>query len=425
MAGPLAGVKVLEFSEIIAAPFGGMLLSDMGAEVIKVEPPQGEPWRLSAQFIPGESRQFISLNRGKKGLAINLRTPEGRQIIHKLVPEMDVVIINYRPDTPYNLGIDYETLSAINPRLIYVENTAFGRQGPSSHRPGYDIVVQAMTGIMAADAKTNERGVPQAVNPAIADFSTGITIAWAVAAALYARERTGKGQKVEAALMATALAIQTGSFMELDVADAGLIGMMNQRVREARERGATWHELQQIRAELRPQFGAMNAYYRCYVTKDSVIAVGCLSEALRRKAAAAMGIEDPRFDDPSAGFAAGPEARAVLARVVEAAEERMLEKTTAEWLEIFDAAGVPAGPFRSVDELRDDPQVQANGFIVDLEHPIAGHLRMVGPLLKMSETPLEVRSASPTLGQHNEEVLRALGYAPEAIAALREKGVIT
>lgn len=423
MTGPLEGVKILEFSEIIAAPFAGMLLSDLGADIIKVEPPAGEAWRLSGQFMPGESRPFISLNRGKKGLAINLKTPEGQEVIHKLVPEMDVVIINYRPDTPGNLGIDYETLSGINPRLIYVENTAFGRKGPSAHRPGYDIVIQAYSGLMATDAKLNEKGIPAPMSPAVADFGTGISIAWATCAALYAREKTGKGQKVEATLLGTALAMQTGGFMQLDAVDADGIREMQRRIREAKEAGATWEDLQKLRAELRPQFAAGNAYYRCYITKDSVIAIGCLSDALRRKAAQAMGIVDPRHEDPNAP-SVGPEAREIVRKVVEAAEARMREKTTAEWLEIFDAAGVPAGPYNSVDELRDDPQVIANDLITELEHPLVGHLRMVGPPVKFSETPVRVQGPSPTLGQHNEEILKRLGYDEAKIEQLRARGVI-
>ncbi len=421
MAGALEGIKILEFSEIIAAPFAGMLLSDMGADVIKVEPPEGEAWRIAAAFVPVESRQFISLNRGKRGLAIDLKTPEGREVIYKLVPDMDVVIINYRPDTPYNLGIDYETLRALNERLIYIENTAFGRKGPSSHRPGYDLVVQAMTGLMAADAKTNERGVPQAINPAVADFSTGLAIAWGVCAALFARERTGKGQKVESLLMATALGMQTGSFMEIDAVDGGDYA---ERIREARQAGATYEELQALRRELRPLLAGFNAYYRCYITKDSVIAIGCLSDALRKKAAAAMGISDARFDDERLR-PGSPEARAVANQVVDAAEARMREKTTDEWLEVFDKAGVPAGPFRTVEDLRDDPQVAANDLMVDLEHSLVGHLRMVGPLLKMTETPTRVKSASPALGEHNDEILCSLGYSQEQIATYRAKGIVT
>ncbi len=421
MPGALDGVRILEFSEIIAAPFAGMLLSDMGADIIKVEPPAGEAWRLTAQFMPGESRTFMSLNRGKRGLAIDLKAPEGREVIHKLAPDMDVVIVNYRPDTPYNLGIDYETLSKLNPRLIYVENTAYGRKGPWAYRPGYDIIAQAVTGLMAANGKTNDKGLPQPMNPAMADFSTGISICWAVCAALYARERTGKGQKVEASLMGTALAVQTGMFMEIDSVDTETQGLMRGRIRAAREAGASFEEVQKIRSETRPLFG--NAYYRCYFTKDGVVAVGCLSDALRRRAAAAMGVTDPRFDDPDWQPMA-PGAREAGEKVVALAETIMRAKTTDEWVAIFDAAGVPAGPFRTVDELRTDPQVVENDLIVDLEHPLVGHVRMVGPPLKFSETPSRVRSASPTLGQDNDAILSELGYAPSAIEALRAKGVL-
>ncbi|HZQ36550.1 MAG TPA: CoA transferase, partial [Dehalococcoidia bacterium] len=149
MSRPLERIRVLEFSQIIAAPLCGMLLADMGADVIKVEPPGGEPWRLQSQFIPLESKTYISLNRGKRSLPLDINTPEARAIVHRIIPEFDVVIVNYRPDVPAKAGIDYDTLSALNPRLVYCENTAFGRQGPDAYRPGYDIIIQAMSGLMA------------------------------------------------------------------------------------------------------------------------------------------------------------------------------------------------------------------------------------------------------------------------------------
>ena len=193
MGGALEGVKVIEFSQIIAAPFCGMLLTDMGADVIKVEPPEGEPWRLLTQFIPLESKTFISLNRGKRSLPLDITAAEGQRIVHQLIPETDVVIVNYRPDVPYRYKIDYETLAAINPRLVYCENTAFGRQGPDSYRPGYDIIIQAMSGLMAAENKV-VGGVPQYVSStAVADFATGIMMAWGITAAVLAREKSGRG----------------------------------------------------------------------------------------------------------------------------------------------------------------------------------------------------------------------------------------
>src|SRR5437867_236229 len=195
-SGPLTGIRVLEFSQIIAGPLGCQLLSDLGADVIKVEPPQGEPWRLSAPFMPFESKTFQSLNRGKKSLAIDLAAPEAQEAIHRLVLGVDVVVINYRPDVAGRLAIDYDTLSAIKPSVIYVENTAFGRRGELSQRPGYDIVAQAISGLIAYVGKVDENGAPL-VPPPFADVTTGYAIATGVCAALFHRAQTGQGQKVE------------------------------------------------------------------------------------------------------------------------------------------------------------------------------------------------------------------------------------
>ena len=422
MAGALDGYRVLEFSQIIAAPFCGMLLADMGAEVIKVEPPDGEPWRLFAQFIPLESRTFISLNRGKKSLPLDITSAEGRKIVHALVKDIDVVIVNYRPDVPYRSGIDYETLSAINPKLVYCENTAFGRQGPDSYRPGYDIIIQAMSGLMAAESKILN-GTPQVVSAtAVADFATGIMMAYGITAALLARERTGKGQKVEAALLATALAVQTSSFTSIDALDAAWLPRFLQDLQAARERGASFEEIAQMRLGAMPVQAVGNIYYRTYKTKDSYLAVGCLSLSLRRKMATALGIDDPRVENPGLDIT-DPAIRERLQQLVQEVEALFETRTTAEWLKLLDAAGVPSGPVRFVQELFDDPQVVANDFVTDLEHPLAGHLRMVGPTLKMSETPIEVKSSSPPLGQDTATILGSIGYSDEQIAELRERGV--
>jgi crotonobetainyl-CoA:carnitine CoA-transferase CaiB-like acyl-CoA transferase len=422
MAGPLAGVRVLEFSEIIAGPFAGMLLSDMGADIIKIEPPEGEPWRLFAQFVPLESRYFICLNRGKRSLAIDLRTPEARKIIHALARESDVVLVNYRPDVAANLAIDYETLSKLNPRLIYCDNTAFGRKGPQAHRPGYDIIVQGLSGVMALEGKALD-GVPLLNAIPVADYSTGIMMAWSVCAALFERERSGRGQKIETTLLGSALAVQTRTFQVIDSADAEWRALFLERLAQAREEGQDYDALRKMRLETQPLVAQGNIYYRVYKTKDSYIVVGCLSNPLRAKFCAAVGIEDKRLADPD-WDPTQPASREYAKQLVSQVEALFVERTTDEWLSIFDERGVPAGPFRFTEELVDDPQVLANGLQVEVEHSLVGTVRMVGPPLQMSETPLEVQGASPALGEHTDEILTSLGYDAAGIDALRSAGAV-
>ena len=422
MPGPLAGIRILEFSEIIAAPFAGMLLSDMGADIIKVEPPGGEPWRLFAQFIPTESRTFISLNRGKRSLTLDLGTPQGQEIVHRLVSDTDVVLVNYRPDVAANLHIDYETLSAFNPRLVYCDNTAFGRKGPQSHRPGYDIIVQGATGVMAIEGKMLD-GVPALATIPIADYSTGIMMAWSVCAALFHRERSGRGQMIETTLLGSALAVQSATFQVVDSVDSEWRQRFFEALERGRHEGLDYEELRRILIAVRPLTAVGNIQYRVFKTADSYIVVGALSAALRKKLCAAIGVEDKRIGDAS-WDPVTPESREYARQLVLQAEAVFREKTTDEWLRLFDQAGVPAGPFKFTQELVDDEQVLANDLQVTVEHPLAGAVRMVGVPLQMSETPLAVQGPSPTLGQHNDEILSSLGYGEPEIAAMREEGVI-
>jgi len=421
MPGALDGIKILEFTQIIAGPFGGMMLSDMGADVIKVEPLQGEPWRLARQFIPGESKTYMSLNRGKRSLPLDLTKPEAMDIVRQMIPDIDVIIITARPDVPEKLGIDYETLAEINPRLIYCDNTAFGRNGPHAYRPGYDLIVQAMSGLMASEGKLVD-GVPQVISStAVADFATGIAIAWGVCAALFVRERTGKGQKIDTNLLGTALGVQTGSFMEVAAFDAESRQEFTTTLSALREGGATYTEMdEQYRSILSPWRGG-NIYYRTYAAKDGVFAVACLSDHLRKRVADILGIDDPRFRPGWDAF--DEQAIAEGEALVPVVEDLFKQRTVDEWLNDFDEVGVPAGPVCFVPELLDDPQVTANNLVVDLEHSLAGSVRMVGPMISMSDTPLEAQGASPALGEHTDEILSALGFQPDAIQKLRDDGV--
>ena len=205
MPGPLEGVRVADFTQIIAGPLAGRILAEMGADVIKIEPLGGEPWRLTQRFTPPdnpkpESRTFMVYNRGKRSLPLDLTKPEARKILSKLAQHIDVVLVNFRPDVAQKLGVDYESLSELNPRLVYCELTAYGRQGPDAHRPGYDMIIQAMTGMIASETKTVD-DVPSWVwSSPLIDTASGIAMAGSVSAALYARERTGVGQKIETTL---------------------------------------------------------------------------------------------------------------------------------------------------------------------------------------------------------------------------------
>ena len=420
MPGPLDGIKIIEFTQIIAAPFGGMLLADMGAEIIKVEPLEGEPWRLHTEFIPKESKTFIGLNRGKKSLPLDLQSPEGLEIAQKLVADADVVIINARPDVPKNLGIDYETLSQINPKIIYCDNTAFGRRGPHGYRPGYDLIVQAMSVLLAADNKVVD-GVPQQVTAtAVADYTTGVAIAWGVSAALFSREKTGKGQKIDTTLLSTSLLIQ-GGFMELEDHGKDEKDELVETLGALREAGLPYTSLLEQQQVYSPFNTAFRIYYTTYQTSNDVIAIACLSNRLRKKAADAIGVIDPRFSDDFDPD--DPDSIDAIESLSEQIKSILITKTCQEWLAIFDDAGVPAGPVRFIQELTDDEQVIANDMVVEVNHSLAGKVRMAGPMIQMSETPLEAKSASPALGEHTDQIMLELGYSEEEITDLRSRNI--
>jgi formyl-CoA transferase len=422
-SGPLAGVKVLEFTQIIAGPFCGMHLADMGADVTKFEPIGGEPWRVFVELVPKESRTFASLNRGKRGVAMDMQRPESREIIQGLVKSADVVLINYRPGVAESLGIDYETLSKHNPRLIYCENTAFGRQGPLAKRGGYDIVVQALTGLMAGEAKL-EGDVPTYVYPAVADYATGIQMSNAICAALYHREKTGKGQRIDCTLMGTAMAIQTSQFTWLDAFDDAVIPPMLEGFKQARAEMKSFMEQVAVQKQFRPAAPG-NIYYRVYQTLDGFIAVGALSMALRFKVLAATGLNDPRMNTVDGTFVLAPEGWETKGpQLVAEAEALFRTKTTEAWGQIFEKHGVPAGPLYFIEELFGHPQTVANGLQVEMEHPLLGHMKLVGPAFQMSESPLAAQFPSPMLGEHNDEVLSEAGLSQERISALRDAGVI-
>jgi crotonobetainyl-CoA:carnitine CoA-transferase CaiB-like acyl-CoA transferase len=399
MSGPLEGVKILEFSQIIAAPFGGQILADLGADVLKVEPPAGESWRLQALFAPTESKTYQCLNRGKRCITLSLDDPAATEIVNRLIPDMDVVLINYRPDVPKKFHIDYESLAAIKPDLVYVDLTAFGRRGPWAMRPGYDGVVQAVTGLMAGEGKLREDGTPQTISStAVADYSTGMVLADAVVTALYHRERTGEGQLVECSLFATALNIQADEVMEHPIADRNVRNPLRDKRLQRRNEGASFAELSEIRES---GLHHPDAFYRAYLTRDGAVVVAAKSDRERARAIEALGAADAK--GLAARFALG---------------------TTDEWVERLLDADVPVSPVNFPEEMDRDAQVLANDLFVELEHEVTGPQTQVGSLLRFSEAPLDPIRASPPLGRDTEDVLHSIGYTDSDIGELKARGVI-
>ncbi len=424
--GPLDGYRVLEFSHIVAIPYCGMLLADLGADVVKAEPPTGDALRRMAGFAPGESKFFQGLNRGKRGIVINLQTDAGRELVYRIIPQFDVFMINGRPGVPHRLGVDYDTLRKYRPDLVYLENTAFGLKGPSATRAGSDMIAQAYSGLMAAEGKVDEYGAPVPLQSiAAADRPSGLAGAMGVCAALLHRERSGEGQYIHTSLLASTIAMEEGLVSRIPVADVMVRDPLVERLGEIRKAGGGYTELVAARGDLLSAIGAgaFSLYYGGYRVADGAIVLGALTPLNRNAIRSVLGITDDDSDGPDYN-ALDPGNQVAVEQLRARIRDIMLTKTMGEWIALLDAVGAPASLVNFPEEMSDDPQVQANGLMVELEHETLGPVRMVGPILSMSASPLEARRASPPLGAHTDAVLTELGLSGQELEALRAQGAI-
>jgi crotonobetainyl-CoA:carnitine CoA-transferase CaiB-like acyl-CoA transferase len=407
VAGALSHLRVLDLSRVLAGPWCGQILADLGADVIKIERPGsgddtrswGPPYlkdRLGR--ATSEAAYYLCANRGKKSLTLNIATPEGQAIARSLATQCDVLIENYKVDTLAKYGLAYADLRAINPRLVYCSITGFGQTGPYRERAGYDYIVQGMGGLMSitGEADGAPGGGPQKVGVAVADLSTGLYATIGILAAIQHRERSGEGQHVDLGLL------------DVQVAMLANIGQ------NFLATGVVPRRLGNAHASIVP--------YNVFETRDGhiILAVGNDQQfaTFCRLAQRPELAQDARFRSNSERVGNRAALMPLLAEI-------MATRTSAEWLALLESEGVPAGPINTLDQVYADPQVQARGMVADVPHPLAGRARLTGSPLKLSATPPDLAAPPPTLGQHTREVLRELLHMSEAdIDRLAQRKII-
>ncbi len=389
----LEGIVVLDVTQVMAGPYCAMLLCDMGARVIKIEPPSGDSTRAMAGSTGSDSAAFNAVNRGKLGVVIDLRKAAGRDAFLRLAQTADVLIENYRPGVMARLGLDYTTLAAQNPRLVYASISGYGQTGPAAAKGGFDLVAQGMSGIMSVTGEPNRPPVKAGLP--LTDLGAGLLALSAILAALHWRSSSGRGQHIDTSLLEAGVALSVWEATEF-FAGQGVPGPLGSAHR-------------------------MSAPYQGFQCADGYITVGAANDRTFTRLAALLGhpewTTDPRFGTDAKRV----QHREALASLVEGVTTTA---SCAEWLRRLDEAGIPCGPINSYAQVFADPQVIAREMEVEVEHPALGRLRTLGTPIKMSETPLNPRRRAPLLGEHTVEVLRDAGLDEEAIGKLREAGAI-
>ncbi|TRY27882.1 MULTISPECIES: CaiB/BaiF CoA transferase family protein [Brevibacillus] len=395
MQQALQNMRVVDLTQVLAGPYCTMVLGDLGADVIKVEKyPDGDDTRTMRPFVNDESYCYMMVNRNKRGIRLNIKEEAGRAILYDLVKTADVFIENFRPGTTRKLGIDFETLRAVNPGLIYCSISGYGQTGPYSHKGGFDIMAQGLSGIMSMTGEKGGRPVKSGI--AIHDIAAGVTALYSILAAYVHKIRTGEGQ-----------------YIDLSLVDSGLAWTV-------------WEAAAYFGAgEVSGPNGSahrVSAPYQGFRTKNGHILIGAANQKLWERFCQDVIdrpelMEDPRFLTNSDRIRHVDELEAII-------QEIIIREESQYWLEKLDKAGIPSGPIYRYDETMNDPHIRAREMIIEYEHPVAGPIVNLGFPAKFSKTPGQVRRPAPYLGQHTREVLRELNYSEDAIRELEENHII-
>lgn len=412
MSGPFSGLTVVEFGQFVVVPFCAQMMADGGARVIKVEPLAGDSYRSWSDGIgETESRQFLIKNRGKESLALDLSHDAAPDVIRVLVESADVVLVNLSPSAVARRGLSYEALSAYNPQIIYGAVTAYGQIGPEAPLPGMDVVVQARSGLLTSLAAERDE-IPLHSEVQVADHSAAMLLFGGIASALYVRERTGSGQRVDVSLLGGALTVQNNSLSHVHDTDHWRREFVTDRLPALRAANAARDVVETERRTLRPDPPQHTAHYRVFRAADGFVAIGAGSPAARARLAQIVGSDPAEIARDAAAL--GP-----------LLEEAMPGRTTKEWVELLVAAAVPVAEVRHVEEMLFDEHARAEGLIADFEHPTVGSYRGLGTPIRLSETPLVATKPSPQFAFHTVDVLTSLGMSAAAVATLcRSRAVV-
>ena len=396
MSGTISGVRVLELTQIMAGPTCGLLLADLGAEVIKIEKIQGgdDTRRFLPPDVNGESAAFMMMNRNKKGLALDLKSDQGVEIFKTLVKHSDVVIENFRKGTLERLGIGYDVMSKINPKIILCEISGYGRTGPYSDKGGFDLIAQGMSGLMSITGESADKP-PIKVGAPLTDITAGLLATSGILAALIHRDKTGEGQVVDTSLY-----------------EAGIVHTYWQSA------------IASATGESPGPLGSahpLTAPYQAFKTKDKWITVGASNQNTWLKLIKALGREDLKENEK---FSDNKSRKKNLEELVKILNEELIKKNSDEWLKIFDDNGLPCGPIYSITEMFKDKQTIDRKMIIEVENKIAGKTKAIGMPIKFSKSNAEVENGSPILGEHSKEILLKFGYSEEKVKEFLDKKII-